>query len=303
MSDNGSRDATQDVLGAHRATFGERLVTFRFEENRGFTPNLLKVVELASGDFCWLMGSDDEVEPGGLATVLAALEADPELSGLTLNRLNVDEEHPGAVHPDPPGILPSAEDTTYTTAEQIFSELAVLQDYISTQVISRERFNAAVAQIGPKGLAAGLNFPHLPILGAVIRRHPRWRWVAEPVVCHCIGRLAVKDTFDGGPTRYLITVTGDRERVWGAMFGRRSRLYRLTMRKMWLVQAQADGLVHFKEQPGQTLALDARMLISLTRAYGFLPEFWTRSLPVLLVPHGLSRPALAAMRRLKALAS
>jgi len=300
VSDNGSHDATQDVLAAHRPSFGAGLVSFRFEENKGFTANLLKAVALARGDFCWLMGSDDEIEPGGIATVLVALDADPDLSGLTLNRRNVDDARPEETHADDPRVLPPVGRAEYTDAEQIFAELAMLQDYISTQVVRRDRWNAAVTELGPDGIAAGLNFPHLPILGAVIRRAPRWRWVAEPVICHRIGLRSVQDTFEGGLTPYTITVTADRSRIWRAMFGRRSRLYRLAMRKVWLVQAHPAALAHLKQQPGQSLALDLRLLVCLVRAYWFVPGFWVQSMPVLLMPHGLIGPTLDAARRAKA---
>ncbi len=56
----------------------------------------------------------------------------------------------------------------------------MLQDYISTQVVRRSAWEAAVARLGPDGIAAGLNFPHLPILGEVITTDPRWAWVAAP---------------------------------------------------------------------------------------------------------------------------
>ncbi|MEJ7786151.1 MAG: glycosyltransferase family 2 protein [Solirubrobacteraceae bacterium] len=300
VSDNGSHDATQDVLTAHRLGFGANLVTFRFEENQGFTPNLLKAVELARGDFCWLMGSDDEIEPGGITTVLAALDVDPDLSGLTVNRRNVDDARPEEAHADDPRVLPPTGRTDYTDAEGVFAELAMLQDYISTQVVRRERWNAAVTELGQEGIAAGLNFPHLPILGTVIRRAPRWRWISEPVIRHRIGLRSVQDSFDGGLTPYTITVTADRSRIWQAMFGRRSRLYRLAMRKVWLVQAHPAALIDLKQQPGQTVALDVRLLVCLVRAYWFLPGFWALSMPVLLMPHGLIGPVLDVVRRIKA---
>ncbi|MCU1489210.1 MAG: antigen biosynthesis abequosyltransferase RfbV, partial [Acidimicrobiaceae bacterium] len=64
VSDNGSRDATQEVLERHRVPLGDRLVTGRNEANLGLTRNLLRVVELARGRFCWLLGSDDGLVDG-----------------------------------------------------------------------------------------------------------------------------------------------------------------------------------------------------------------------------------------------
>ena len=298
VSDNGSRDATQQVLAEHTARLGLALKTFRFEANQGFTANLLKAVELADGDYCWLMGSDDEIEPGGAATVLEALAAEPDLSGLTVNRNNVDDERPEHAHPDDPRVTPSS-GRSYHDAATIFAELAMLQDYISTQVVRRERWQAAVAQLGPEGIAAGLNFPHMPILGAVIRAHPRWRWIAAPLIRHRIGERSISSTFGTGLTAYTIIVTDDRERIWRAMFGHGTRLYRTALRNIWRVQAHPVALAHLRRQPDQTLALDVALLRSMTRAYWTLPEFWLLSLPVLVLPHSVVDAALTALRRAK----
>ena len=36
--------------------------------------NFLKVVEIANGKYCWLLGSDDIIEDGGIDTVLGEIE-------------------------------------------------------------------------------------------------------------------------------------------------------------------------------------------------------------------------------------
>jgi len=300
VSDNGSHDATQEVLREHAEHLGGALTTFRFEVNQGFTPNLLKAVELADGAFCWLMGSDDEIAPGAVATVLEALAAGPGLSGLTLNRRNVDDEHPERAYLDDPRVIPAAPRATYTDAASAFADLAMLQDYISTQVVHRERWHAAVAELGPEGIAAGRNFPHMPILGAVIRKNPRWGWIGEPLVEHRVGERSVSSSFEDGLTAYTVMVTDDREQIWRAMFGRGTRLYREALRNIWRVQAHPVALAHLRRQPDQTLALDVALLRSMVRAYRGLPEFWLQSLPVLVLPSGLIDAALAGMRRLKA---
>ncbi len=78
------------------------------------------------------------------------------------------------------------------------------------------------------------------------------------------------------------------------MFGRGSRLYRLAMRKIWLVQAHPAALMHLKEQPGQTTALDLRLLRAWSAPTGSCPGFWLQSFPVLALPHG----AVGPLRRL-----
>lgn len=301
VSDNGSQDATQQLLADLAERLGASLRTARFEVNQGFTPNLLQVVELARGEHVWLMGSDDEVEPGGVALVLGILEAEPDRSGLTLNRRNIDDDDPGHEPDDAAHVLPPPGRTGYKDAAAALGELAMLQDYISTQVVRRTAWAEAVARIGPAGIAAGRNFPHMPILGAVIQADPRWRWVAEPVVRHRIGRASVTSTFDAGLSAYTAMVTDDRERIWRGMFGRRSSLYRRALRSAWTITAHPAAVAHLHRQADQTRALDLVLLRTMARSYWFLPAFWLTTVPVLLLPSAWVDGVLNRLRARKGL--
>ena len=300
VSDNGSRDGTPAVLERHRATLGEALITHRFEENVGFTTNLLKVVDLAQDDFCWLLGSDDTLEPGALATVVKLLDDEPDLTGITVNRINVDDADPPEVLHDDPRVVPANERKRYESADAVFADLALLQDYISTQIVRRAAWQRAVAGLGPEGVAAGRTFPHVAILGAMVTEAPRWRWHGEQLVRHRVGVAAVESTFSLELADYTIKVTEDRSAIWAAMFGVRSPLYRAAISNARRTQLSSAMIGHYKLQPGHRLAGDLRLLVAMTRHYWRLGEFWTQSLPALLVPHGLVPVTVRARQRLQA---
>jgi len=302
VSDNGSRDGTPAILERHRANLGEALITHRFEANVGFTANLLKVVDLAEDDFCWLLGSDDTLEPGALATVMTILDEEPDLTGITVNRINVDDADPPEVLHDDPRVVPANEGRRYESADAVFAELALLQDYISTQIVRRAAWQRAVARLGREGIAAGRAFPHIPILGAMVVEAPRWRWHGEQLVRHRVGVAAVEDTFSLGLADYTIKVTDDRCGIWAAMFGVRSPLYRAAISSARRIQLSPAMVGHYKLQPGHTLAGDLRLLVAMTRHYWRLAEFWKQSLPALLVPHGLVPVAVRARNMLRAAA-
>lgn len=285
ISDNGSRDETSEVIARHRPALGDALVEHRFEENQGFTSNLLKVVEIAGGDFCWLLGSDDEIEPGAVSTVLEVLDRHQGLTGVTTNRLTTDDRWPDDVWADDPQILPPPGRSLYHSASDIFAELAMLQDYISTQIVNRRLWHGAVDALGAERIAAEPVFPHLPVLGAMIERDPCWYWVREPCIRHRVGVESLDEPFGRDLVQYLIGVTADRARIWAAMFGKGSPHYRAAMRRTYIVQADRSSLAHTKVQARQTLRKEVRLLIEMTRYYSFLPEFWLRSFPVLLLPH------------------
>ena len=74
VSDNGSDDDTERVVEAYRPRF-PRLVYHRWERNMGADRNYLKSVEVASGKYCWLSGSDDLAAPGAVERILRRARA------------------------------------------------------------------------------------------------------------------------------------------------------------------------------------------------------------------------------------
>ncbi|HEY6008951.1 MAG TPA: glycosyltransferase family 2 protein, partial [Geobacteraceae bacterium] len=73
VCDNASTDATPQLVEAFRERF-PAIHYFRWPENMGFDRNILKTVEEAHGDYCWLMGDDDHLEKGALERLFPLLE-------------------------------------------------------------------------------------------------------------------------------------------------------------------------------------------------------------------------------------
>ena len=82
VSDNGSSDATGDILQRH----GDWVRWGRNEPTTGFAANLMRVAcDLATGRFVWLVGDDDLVIRGTVSRVLRSLETNPDLDYHYLN--------------------------------------------------------------------------------------------------------------------------------------------------------------------------------------------------------------------------
>lgn len=71
VSDNASTDDTLTVLKTFQATHPLRYIVQ--PENLGPDRNFDAVVAEANGEYCWLLGSDDVVQPGGVRRLVAAL--------------------------------------------------------------------------------------------------------------------------------------------------------------------------------------------------------------------------------------
>jgi abequosyltransferase len=71
VSDNASTDDTLMVLKTFQATHPLRYIVQ--SENFGPDHNFDAVVAEARGEYCWLLGSDDVVQPGGVRSLVATL--------------------------------------------------------------------------------------------------------------------------------------------------------------------------------------------------------------------------------------
>jgi abequosyltransferase len=65
IADNASTDGTSEIVDQYRERLGA-VRYFRWDANQGADRNYLKAVELATGDWCWLLGSDDPILPGAI---------------------------------------------------------------------------------------------------------------------------------------------------------------------------------------------------------------------------------------------
>jgi abequosyltransferase len=294
VSDNGSRDGTRDVVARWRETLGENLVYHRFEENVGFTRNLLRVIDTASGRYCWILGSDDWLEPAAISTVLSALGSEHGVTGATVNRVHVDASTLEETLDDPRALPPPGRHR-YTDARSIFADLALLQDFISAQIVHRERWRRAAADIGDAGIARGMDFPHLPIIFAMIRDTPSWLWVETPLIRHSVG-LETLGAFGSDAYSHALLVNSQRARIFADEFGKLSSLNRDLMYRAWVLQANTFAVIHLKYQPGGSPARTWRLAKTMARAYWFLPDFWLRSAPPLVVPVPLMRLAGRVLR-------
>jgi abequosyltransferase len=72
VSDNASEDHTAELIEKYKRHY-PHLVYFRWPKNMGADRNYLKVIEIASGEYCWFMGSDDKLVSGAVDKVIGCL--------------------------------------------------------------------------------------------------------------------------------------------------------------------------------------------------------------------------------------
>lgn len=95
ISDNSSEEDLETIVNNVREKYPKIDMVFnRNIENIGLARNFLKVVELSSGEFCWIIGSDDFIKKEGVKEIISIFKNNSEIDFLVCNYdlLNLDEK-------------------------------------------------------------------------------------------------------------------------------------------------------------------------------------------------------------------
>jgi len=161
VGDGGSTDNTAEVVKRYQPYF-PRLTYYNFDKKSGVDLDLSRTVELARGDYCWLMSSDDVLRPGAIQRVLNEITL--EHTVYLLNRTMCDRNLKPVIRKNSwlPNGTPDAvyhftdrsELLAYLNAAE---SIGALFSYISSIVVSREKWSAT----GFDERFAGSNYAHV----------------------------------------------------------------------------------------------------------------------------------------------
>jgi len=78
ISDNASTDNTKELVFEYKSKYS-RITYFRWDRNMGADANYLKVIEIASGEYCWFLGSDDLIVPDAIVIILSKIKENNDI--------------------------------------------------------------------------------------------------------------------------------------------------------------------------------------------------------------------------------
>lgn len=206
ISDNASTDGTPEMVKSWQERNVIRVVYQRNLTNEGADRNYLKVVSLASGEYCWLFGSDDLFRGGSLVLMLEAIQSNKDI--YLVDRVEcdlemrpqrtvhwLDESEPGSLY----RLSNSTELITYLNHAQ---SLGALFSYLSAIVFKRARWNDYPVDSRFIGTA----YSHVYALLSFIDDGCDLVYLKEPLVL-CRGQ---NDSFavDGTIRRYMLDIDG-----------------------------------------------------------------------------------------------
>jgi abequosyltransferase len=297
ISDNASTDDTPEVV----ATFQRQLARIRYArnaENLGYERNMVKAIELAAGEYCWLLGSDDAIAPGGVATVLESLNTYPNLGGLTGRNVDFSLDMAQQLSDGSPLLYRLRQTTLFENAEKCWTEMGPYFSLFSGQILNR-RVVMEVIQEGEWERFCGQLNLQFYLAGCTLKKLPRWLFIYPVCVHRRTGNLTIRED---EPAPVPESVVGDLEsataygeKVARALFGTESPAYHSSLRTS-AAYAFAPTVAAAK-LAGRLQAASTVSLLGLgLRYYARYPIFWTKAVPILLAPGSVVRPLRAAYR-------
>ncbi|MBF0327724.1 MAG: glycosyltransferase family 2 protein [Nitrospirae bacterium] len=203
--DGGSTDNTAEVVLGFKTRFPS-LIYHRLEQKGGIDNDLSSCVDLATGEYCWLLSSDDVPVQGAIGRMFSEITSKDDI--YLFNRIECD----GLLSPlrtrlwlDPEIIDRSIrfyESCDYIDYFGHSKSLGALFSYISSIVVSRSVWCDCPAIKE----SIGTNYAHVGRLFSVLQRGGSLRYIREPLVL-CRG---YNDSFlqRGLISRLLIDIDG-----------------------------------------------------------------------------------------------
>ena len=181
MLDGGSTDDTPDIVERF-AREVPGVVHRRLERPGGIDADLATTISLASGEYCWLMSSDDAPAPGAIARMLREIESGEDV--YLCNRLDCDKElrpiRQGAWLSRMRGArmfrLSERNDLDRYLAEA--RSIGALFSYMSAIVVRRAVWDASP----PDPRAVGTNYAHVARLLSALLRGGTLRYFEAPLI-------------------------------------------------------------------------------------------------------------------------
>ena len=285
VSDDASPDDTPAVVEGYRGRIA-KLTYVRQPENIGLDRNFLAVVEAATGDYIWLMGDDDRLEPGGAWRLLAALRRWPGISGLTLGVIDYD----GAMR-HPTGLRAMPPTQRLEGVATVFGTIAEHLGFMSALVVDRAKWLAVARDASVRDYEN--YYVQVYAIGRIVERYASWGVLHEP----CVGFRTSNDQFltkFGWRKRLEIDVIAY-DQIADGLFPHDPAARRAMRRRIFATHVLAR-LRNAKTGPGRTPEVLAAARFLYGRYKG-MPRYWTSALPTLLLPNWMIRGARGAYQR------
>lgn len=204
--DSASTDNTRDVISEYQKR--NLVITYYYQEPKmGIDVDMSKVVELARGEYCWLMSDDDALAPGSIQILLEEINKGYDV--YICNRVVCDlslhpiKERTWLVNSIEKQVfdLSNREDLLYYFDSSI--EFGAIFSYMSVLIFKRKEWNS----VGYDEEFTGGGYSHaMRIFKILMQRGGRLKYIPAPLVLN----RSFNDSFlkNGFIKRFMIDIDG-----------------------------------------------------------------------------------------------
>ncbi len=204
VSDNCSTDNTRDVIIKYQEQ-DSRIKYYRAQKNMGADWNYLRVIELAQGEYCWLLGSDDLLTADAISNMLKHVKSnnDVYVVGLVSCDFNMVPRFNEPVLPE--NFARSFDFGNDKERQMYFSNalsLTAFFSFISSLIVSKDKWDAVKFDEKYNGSA----WAHVMKIFGMLAHGGTVRYIHQPM----LNKRGDNDYFllDGAINRVRIDVDG-----------------------------------------------------------------------------------------------
>ncbi len=187
ICDDGSIDNTPEVISEFKKDNPNlRVIDKRFKKTVSFDRNVLEMVKIANGNFCWLLGDDDVPVRRSLEKILSVISKHPNLSLIHLNYSRFDnllkkvtaKKMVNGIRKDI--LFKKYEDFYFKPIKNsYFKFLGTHTITMSSDVVNRKKWLTASKRLKKY---IGHNFIHSFVIGTIIKGENSVYFVSDPQV-------------------------------------------------------------------------------------------------------------------------
>ena len=275
VSDNASTDGSEEWM-LSLIQKNPQITYFRAPQNRDVAHNLLNVVNLAKGEYCWLLTDDDCIKPGSLSYILEKLKTHAELTGISVGSQPYDiTMH----HKKYPLTKPYALESPifFENAEICYSKIGAWLGFWSAQIINKKKWDAAITN---EATNVYFGYPHLYIITKMLKKDPSWLFLPEPLVLYRSDNESFAKEH-GRLIRYKIEATSY-HLIGSHFFSEKSYAVRAVDQK--ILSNQLVGQMLGMKINSTSFSLLIKIALMTFKNYKSHLTFWIKWLPLFFTP-------------------
>lgn len=286
VSDNASTDSTQEIVREMSSKSQISVIYHRNEKNMGSDYNFLKVIEIAKGDFCWFLGSDDKIEKGAIDEILNVIDKNQDIALIMVDKNDYGpdlKERKFTVCPVGGGKING--DFSANGYDEIKKYISLLFDYYgytSTQIVNKSFWDDTLCEIDNihEYFKA---FIHVYVITKMIKKHPKAIFIQKPFIGYRSGNDSfLEDNHGDVIKRCLLDINGYKQIIDELLKNWDSKIYKSIIIRSATIHIRSHMIAVKKTK----LPISKKFWIwrKVIGMYWWIPSFWIKTFPFIIVP-------------------